>query len=198
MTNPIIEAIQASGITIYRLAKNRLTGQTGNQNTQTWQAFNPSLWAQYVTPLAEDAGSGFYWASRPAWELGSLVSDVFYQQAGGSPAITDKPPFLLAHGEGENIAAINADPAVAPQAMQGALSTTLTGAVQAGTITNSVFPTNLGNLLNNLMVGRTLYFTSGALKGAAAAVLSYTGSTGVIGIAPMVAAPSVNDTFEIQ
>lgn len=198
MANPIIECIQASGLTIYRIAVNRLTGQVGNQNTSAWEVFNPANWAQYAVALAEYTGAGFYWAARPTWEAGALVSDVFYVQAGGSPAITDKPPFNLLHGEGENVAAINADPAAAPQNLAAALGTAIQGTVAAGTLTQSAFPTNVTGLANNLVVGRTLTFLTGANAKQAVQILSYNGSTGVIGVSPLVGAPSVNDTFLIQ
>jgi hypothetical protein len=146
----------------------------------------------------EDTGSGYYWAARPAGVAGSLVTDVFYVRAGASPATTDAPPFNMLHGEGENVASINADPAAAPQNLQTLLSTAIQGAVAAGTITNSSFPTNVTGLANNLIVGRTLFFVTGTLRTAAAAILSYNGGTGVIGVSPLVGAPSVADTFIIE
>lgn len=197
MTNPIIECVQATGLTIYRVGKNRLTGQTGNQNTPAWESFNPANWLHYAVALVEDGASGYYRAARPAWEAGSLTSDVFYVQAGGSPVIGDAPPFNLLHGEGENVAAIAADPAVAPQNLQAALATELQGAVAAGTITNSSFPTTVTGLANNLLVGRTLIFLTGANAKAAVPILSYNGGTGVVGVSPLPGAPSVADTFVI-
>ena len=198
MTNPIIECLNASGQNIYALQKNRVTGQTWNTSTLAWETFNPANWANYAIHLTEDSGSGYYLAARPAGVAGSLVTDVFYVRAGGSPATTDAPPFNLLHGEGENIAAINADPAVAPQNLQACLATAIQGAVAAGTITNSSFPTNVTGLANNLIVGRTLFFKTGTLAGAAVAILSYNGGTGVIGVSPLVGAPSVGDSFIVE
>ena len=198
MTNPIIEVVNASGSNIYVVLKNRITGQTWNNNTPGWETFNPAHWSDYFVALTEDTGSGYYWAARPAGVAGSLVTDVFYVRAGASPATTDAPPFNLLHNEGENVAAINADPAVAPQNLQACLATAIQGAVAAGTITNSSFPTNVTGLANNLIVGRTLFFKTGSLAGAAVAILSYNGGTGVIGVSPLVGAPSVADTFIIE
>ena len=198
MTNPIIEVVNASGSNIYVVLKNRITGQTWNTATPGWETFNPANWANYAIPLTEATGSGYYWAARPAGVAGSLVTDVFYVRAGASPSTTDAPPFNMLHGEGENVASINADPAAAPQNLQTLLSTAIQGAVAAGTITNSSFPTNVTGLANNLIVGRTLFFVTGTLRTAAAAILSYNGGTGVIGVSPLVGAPSVADTFIIE
>jgi hypothetical protein len=198
MTNPMIECMNASGLNIYALQKNRITGQTWNISTPGWETFNPANWASYFVALAEDAGSGYYWAARPVGVTGSLVTDVFYIRAGSTPATTDAPPFNMLHGEGENVASINADPATAPQNLQAGLWTAIQGAVAAGTITNSSFPTNVTGFTNNLIVGRTLFFKTGSLAGAAVAILSYNGGTGVIGVSPLVGAPSVSDQFIVE
>jgi hypothetical protein len=195
MANPIIEAVNATALNIYVAQVDRLTGEWYNTNTPGWEVFNPANWAHYAVALAEAAGSGYYWAVRPAGVAGRLVTDVPYVRVGGSPAIGDAPPFNLLHGEGENVAAINADPAAAPQNLAAALQTELQGAVTAGTLTNSAFPTNITGLANNLIVGRTLIFLTGANAKSAVAILSYNGSTGVIGTSPLVGAPSVADTF---
>ena len=198
MTNPAIECINASGLNIYAVLVNRMTGQFWNTATPGFEVFNASHWANYSVLLTEASGSGYYFSSRPAGVAGSLVTDVFYIRAGASPATTDAPPFNLLHNEGENVAAINADPAVAPQNLQACLATAIQGAVAAGTITNSSFPTNVTGLANNLIVGRTLFFKTGSLAGAAVAILSYNGGTGVVVVSPLVGAPSVSDQFIIE
>lgn len=198
MTNPVIECVQATALNIYALLKNRITGQTWNANSNAWDTFNPSNWTNYAIALTEDSGSGYYQAVRPVGVAGSLVSDVFYVRAGGSPATSDAPPFSLLHGEGENVAAIDADPAVAPQNLAAALGASIQGAVVAGTLTNTAFPTNITGLANNLIVGRTLTFLTGANAKQSVVVLSYNGSSGVIGVSPLVGAPSVADTFIVQ
>ena len=180
------------------MLKNRITGQTWNTATPGWENFNAANWANYSIALTEDSGSGYYLVARPAGVAGSLVTDVFYIRAGGSPATTDAPPFNLLHGEGDNVAAINADPAAAPQNLQALLDTAIQGTVAAGTITNSSFPTSVTGLANNLIVGRTLFFKSGTLAGAAVAILSYNGGTGVIGVSPLVGAPSPSDSFIVE
>lgn len=196
MTNPIIECVAQTGLNLYAVEKNRITGQTGNNTGLAWEVFNAANWLQYAVVLAEDAGTGYYHAVRPTWLAGSLVTDVIYQRAGLNPAVGDVALTML-HNLGENVAAINADPATAAQNLQAALSTEIQGAVLAGTLTNSAFPTNLGALANNLVVGRTLAFTSGTLLHAACSVLAYNGSTGVVTVSPLVGAPAVNDTFVI-
>lgn len=197
MPNPIIETLNATGQTVYALLVNRLTGQVWNTATPGWETFNAAHWANYAIALTEFTGAGYYWAARPTGVAGSLVTDVFYLQAGGSPVIGDAPPFNLLHGEGENVAAINADPVHAPQNLQAALGTEIQGAVAAGTLTNSAFPTTVTDLPNNLLVGRTLIFQTGDNASAAVAILSYNGSTGVFGVSPLVAAPAVDDEFII-
>ena len=198
MTNPVIECINATGLNVYAVLVDRLTGQFWNTATPGFEAFNASHWSSYAVSLTEATGSGYYWAARPAGVAGSLVTDIPYVRAGASPATTDAPPFNLLHNEGENVAAINADPAVAPQNLQACLATAIQGAVAAGTITNSSFPTNVTGLANNLIVGRTLFFKTGSLAGAAVAILSYNGGTGVIGVSPLVGAPSVGDSFIVE
>ena len=195
MTNPIIEASNTTGLNVYALQVNRITGQVWNTATPGWETFNPAHWSSYAVALAELAGSGYYFAARPAGVAGSLVTDLCYIRAGASPAISDAPPFELLHGEGENVAAISADAAVAPQNLQAGLGTEIQGAVVAGTLTNSAFPTNVTGLANNLIVGRSLLFLTGANAKGAVAILSYNGGTGVIGVAPLTAAPSVADSF---
>ncbi len=195
MTNPIIECINAVGLNIYAVIKNRITGYTWNTATNVWEAFNPANWLSYAIPLTADTGSGYYQAARPAGVVGSLVSDVFYIRAGASPATSDAPPFNLLHGEGENIAAVNADPAVAPQNMAAAFGSEVQGAVAAGTLTNSSFPTSVTGYANNLLVGRSLIFLTGANAKAACAVLAYNGSTGVFTVSPLPGAPAATDEF---
>jgi len=198
MANPVIECVNTTGLNIYVVLVNRLTGQFWNTATPGFEVFNASHWANYSVLLTEASGSGYYFSSRPAGVAGSLVTDVFYIRAGASPATTDAPPFNMLHGEGENVASINADPAAAPQNLQTLLSTAIQGAVAAGTITNSSFPTNVTGLANNLIVGRTLFFKTGTLAGAAVAILSYNGGTGVVVVSPLVGAPSVSDQFIIE
>lgn len=199
MTNPIIETIQATADNIYAVCKNRLTGQTWNTVTPGWENFNAANWADYAIALTQDGSTGYFWTARPAGQVGSLVTDVFYVRAGADPATTDAPPYNLVHNLGENLAAIYGDAVNAPANLQaGTGLSQIAGAVAAGTITNTSFPTNLGDLTNNLIANRTLYFTSGALKGSAVAVLGYVGSTGVITVSPLVGAPSANDTFLIS
>jgi hypothetical protein len=198
MVNPIIEAVNATALNIYVAQVDRLTGQWYNMVTPGWEIFNPANWANYAVPLTEAGLSGYYWAARPAGVAGHLVTDIPFIRAGGSPAIGDAPPFNLLHGEGENVAAINADPAAAPQNLAAALGTAIQGAVAAGTLTNSAFPTNITGLANNLIVGRTLTFLTGANANQSVQVLSYNGSTGVIGVSPLIGAPSVADLFIVQ
>ncbi len=197
MANPIIECVQATGLNIYAAQINRLTGQWWYTVTPAWEAFNAAHWLSYAIALAEAGASGYYSAARPTGVAGSLVTDIFYSRAGGSPAIGDAPPFNLLHGEGENVASINADPAAAPQNLAAGLGTEIQGAVAAGTLTNSSFPTNVTGYANNLLVGRWLYFLTGANAKAAAQILAYNGGTGVITTAPFVGAPSVADQFLI-
>jgi len=197
MANPILECINLSGKTIYAFLVNRLNGQVWNTNSSAFEAFNASNWADYAVALAEFTGSGYYWAARPTGVATYLVSDVFFVQAGGSPASGDAPAFIVSHNEGENVAAINADPAAAPQNLAAALGSEVQGAVASGTISNTSFPTNLTGASDNLYVGRLCYFLTGSLAKSYGTIQAYDHSTAVLTVTALIAAPAVGDTFII-
>ena len=196
MTLPILSAVYTTGQKIYAVEKNRITGQTWNTSTSAWETFNPANWGVYAVALAEDIGSGFYWILRPSSLAGSLVSDIFYHQSGASPATSDVAFLESNNGLGDNVAAIAGDASVAPINLQAGLATAVRGTVASGVINNMSFITSLTSL-QNLMVGRTLYFTSGAMQGSAVQVLAFSNTTAQITVAALPGVPAVGDAFII-
>ena len=198
VTLPIIEAIFTVGQALYVIEHNRLTGQVWNNVTPAWETYNAAHWAQYAIALTEQAGSGYYTALRPPTIAGALVSDVLYQQAGGSPAIGDAPPQALNKSAGENVAAISGDAAVAPTNLQAVTNSQTQGAVAAGVITTSSFPTTLSNATAGAFSGRVIYMLTGAAAGMAALISNYNPTAGVLTLSGGLAiAPSAADKFTI-
>lgn len=198
ITLPIIERIFTVGQTLYVFEFNRITGQVWNNVSPAWETWNAAHWTQYAIAMTEKAGSGYYTAARPAGIAGALVTDVFYQQAGGSPASSDAPPQAIDRSLGENVAGISGDPAIAPTNLQAVLASQAQGAVAAGTITTASFPTTLTNANAGAYSGRTLYMLNGAAAGMAALIANYTVASGVLTLAGGLAvAPGAGDLFAI-
>lgn len=195
-TLPIIERNYTSGVTVYAIRRNKLNGQVWNGGA--FEAYNAAHWTSYAITLAEQASSGYYFVAAPAGTAGFLVSDSFYQQAGGSPATSDAPPFALADSGGVNVAAIAGDASAAPTNLEAALKTETQGAVAAGTITAGSFPTNLTNANAGAYQGLTIRFITGAAAGMAGLIANYTVASGVITLSGSLAvAPSAADLFII-
>lgn len=195
VTLPIIERNFTSGVTIYANRRNKLNGQVWNG--AAFEVYNAAHWATYAIALTEQAGSGYYTAAAPAGTAGFFVSDAFYQQAGGSPATSDGPPFALVESNGGNVAAISGDAAVAPTNLQAALDTETQGAA-AGVPTASVIPTNLTNGNANAYQGLTVRFITGVAAGMAGLIATYAVANGVLTLAGGLAvAPAAGDLFII-
>lgn len=195
VTLPIIERNFTSGVTVYAVRHNKLNGQVWNGSA--FEVYNAAHWTTYAIALAEQAGSGYYAATAPAGTAGFLVSDAFYQQAGGTPATSDGPPFALVDSGGVNVSAISGDAATAPTNLQSVLSSQTQGVV-AGVPTTSTIPTNLANATAGAYSGRVLYMTSGAAAGMAALISNYTVASGVLTLSGGLAvAPSAGDDFVI-
>lgn len=195
-TLPIIQTAFSSGVTVYAILRNSLNGQVWNGGA--FEAYNVAHWASYAITLAEQSSSGVYIAARPAGVAGFLVSEAFYQQAGGSPASSDAPPYLLGQSGGVNVAAIAGDASAAPTNLESALKTETQGAVAAGTITAGSFPTNLTNTNAGAYQGLTIRFITGAAAGMAGLIANYTVASGVITLSGSLAvAPSAADLFII-
>lgn len=71
------------------------------------------------------------------------------------------------------------------------------GAAVTGTLTASVFSTNLTEATNDHYNDRILTFTSGALAGQSTQILDYNGSTKVLTVAAMTEAPANGNEFII-
>ena len=195
VTLPIIERNFTSGVTVYAVRHNKLNGQVWNGSA--FEVYNAAHWSTYAIALAEQAGSGYYTATAPAGTAGFLVSDAFYQQAGGSPATSDGPPFALVDSGGVNVSAISGDASVAPTNLEAALNTENQGAA-AGTPTASVIPTNLTNTHAGAFQGLTMRFITGAAAGMAGLIANYTVASGVITLSGGLAvAPVAGDLFII-
>lgn len=198
VTLPLIEAYFTVAQTLYVFQFNRITGQVWNNNTLAFETWNSAHWTQYAIALTEKSLSGYYTATRPVGLASYLVTDVLYQQAGGSPASSDAPPQALNRSQGENVAAISGDALAGPTNLQQVLASQTQGAVAAGTITTSSFPTNLTNATAGAYSGRTLYMTSGAANGMAALIANYAVANGVLTLSGgLSVAPSAADTFVI-
>lgn len=198
VTLPGIQAIFTTGSTLYAILRNALNGQVWNNSAPAFEVYNSAHWSQYAIALTEQTSSGYYFAVRPSGLSGFLTSETIYQQAGGSPAISDAPPNSLNYSGGVNVSAISGDAAYAPTNLQAVLASQTQGQVAAGTITNQSFPTNLTNANANAYSGRVIYFVSGACAGMAALIATYTPGTGTITTSGGLAAtPSANDQFII-
>lgn len=195
---PVLQCVFQSGATVYAVLRNRLNGQVWNTSTPAFETYNEAHWAQYAIALTEQTSSGYYTANAPSGVSGYLVSAAFYQQAGGSPATSDSPPFQLANANGENVAAISGDPVNAPSNLQAVLASQTQASVAAGAITASSFPTSLVDSNAGAYQGRVIYFTSGVCLGMAALIANYTPTGGIITLSgSLAAAPSASDTFII-
>lgn len=193
---PVIQTTFNVGATVYAVIRNLLNGQVWNG--AAFEAYNAAHWASYAVPLTEQAGSGFYSTVRPAGLAGFLTMESFFQQAGGSPAIGDAPPFTAGSTGGVNVAAVSGDAATAPTNLQAALSTEKQAAVAAGVITASSFPTTLTNPTLGAYQGLTVRFLTGAAAGMAGLIAQYNPTGGVLTLSGGLAvAPSAADTFII-
>jgi len=189
----IIEAIYQASQKIYAVKRRRTDGAVWNG--VAFETYNQANWASYAIPLAEQSGSGYYFAASPNIGV-NIATDTIYLQAGGSPALGDTAVNNL-HNQGENIAAVNAD-VTGAQNLQAALDTETQGTVAAGSISVSSFPTSLTNSTNGAYQGLTIRFITGAAAGMAGLIANYSAAGGVITLAGSLAAlPSANDTFII-
>jgi hypothetical protein len=71
------------------------------------------------------------------------------------------------------------------------------GAAVTGTLTSSVFTTNLASTVTGAYVGRFILFTSGALIQQAQTIAAYSNTGQITTIQPFTTAPSNTDTFVI-
>jgi hypothetical protein len=95
-----------------------------------------------------------------------------------------------------NVTQINSSASAAAQLALSA-NAIESGAAE-GSPTTTVIQTDLAETQDDIYIGRTIIFTSGAARGEASAISDYVGSTGTITVSPALAnAPSAADTFLI-
>lgn len=79
-----------SGATLYAIIRNS-SGEVWNTNSEAFEAYNGSNLGDYDVPMTEQGSSGYFAVDFPtAITEAAEYSVVSYQQAGGSPASTDK------------------------------------------------------------------------------------------------------------
>lgn len=197
-----LEVVFQTGFTLYAVIRGVVGGVAKVWNPTLlsgagdWQVFNGANWAQYAIPLTEQSTTGYYSAAYPVNITGVLTSETFYQQAGGSPVLTDAPGAGLTRTQGQNVAAIGGD-ADMPATLQQALVSEQRGVVAAGA-TPSVIPTDLANAQANAYAGRSIVFTSGDAFQCAGRIIAYAVTDGVLTLAaPLPVAPDEDSTFVI-
>lgn len=84
----IIECVSISGQALYSTIHNA-SGQLWNTSGQAFENFNSAHWGNYATSLTEQSPTGYYVSAFPSQITAGKYTEVFYQQAGGSPATTD-------------------------------------------------------------------------------------------------------------
>lgn len=192
---PPIETIYLVGSNLYVII-HAPNGTVWNDNSQAFESYNASNWADYAVHLVEQAGSGYYLGTYPAAIAGVLTTEVLYERVGGAPAISDAPPKGMMQSQGADVGAIAGDQPAA-QNLSAAAASEVRGKAVTGTLSTSQATTDLTQALNDAYAGRTVIFTSGALKGIAAGITAYGASNGLLSFTTLPVAPSNGDTFII-
>lgn len=190
-----IETGFTTGANLYAVIRNP-SGQYWRADTHVFEAFNASNWGSYAVALVEDGSSGIYGATYPSQISGVLTTEYIYQRQGGSPAISDAPNIASSRSQGQNLAQVGGDATLTANFL-AALGVEQIGACQTGTLTSTQATTNLAAATANTYNGRTIVFTSGALKGQAALISGYTPSGGIVFFSALTGAPANTDTFII-
>lgn len=194
MLLPIEVLYPVSSANLYAIRHNP-DGTVFNVTDDEWQAYDQTKWEDYAISLTEQAGSFYYRATPPDASTDVIATDCIYVRAGATPALGDIP-IGSAQTSGVNVFSINGD--VLPATKMGkSAGTEVTGAAISGTLTTKAMSTDLTNALTNAYVGRSIVWTSGSLTGVAAGIVSYNGTTKVIGFTAVPTAPSPGDEFVI-
>lgn len=197
-----IEVVYLSGVTLYAIVRRRSDGLVWNQALNggdgDFEVWNAGNWAQYAVPLAEQPSSGYYAGAYPANIGNFFTSETVYVQAGGTPAASDAPPFILTLSQGSGVAAV-AGSGQAAANMGAALSTQQTGAAVGTAPSPTEVTTDLVSTVDDAYLGRVLVWTSGALYQQAAPISAYDGTTKVVSVLawPSNLTPADGDTFVI-
>lgn len=106
MSYPIELAIFFPGT--YYAVIHHPNGTVWNNVTLVFEAFNAAHWTQYAIVLSPQGASGYYSVAYPSQITGVLTTELFYQQAGGGPLITDQPPLGQIRTQGQ-LVGVNLD-----------------------------------------------------------------------------------------
>ncbi len=194
-----IEYAYIPGRTIY--AVDELAGQFWNTMSSERESFNSAHWSQYAINLSEYAGSGIYSAVYPAGiPAGELSTQIIYQQNGATPTLPGLPggdSFLsMGQSQGVNLLNINGSGQAAVN-LGLATGTEVVGAAVAGTLSTTQMTTDLINANNGAYVGRTIYWTTGALVGMGSVITGYNVTGGKLTFVAVPLAASDGDAFII-
>ncbi len=199
MSVPIV-TVYLSSRNVYVVIWNPATGLFWNKDTAAWESYNQANWIHYAITITEYVSSGIYTVAYPAGiAAGTLSTEFIYQQNGATPVLPGLPggdSFLtLGQSQGTNVQTMAGD-GTAPANMAAAADVIIpNGVVQAGTITNSSFPTNLVNSHAQAYVGRVIAFTSGVCAGQETNITGYAVTNGVLTVTALTNAPSPGDMF---
>ncbi len=186
---PIFPAEQAPGanismVEVLRAIHADVTGIAGSAMIGT----NSAALASEVTAarMSElDAGTG-----------GKMANQVDIIQTDTSTDIPALLPSALINGKMDSdMEAINDDTAAAVS-LKTSMGQVISGAAE-GTPTVTTIQTDLAETQDDIYIGRTVIFTSGAAKDEATDITDYTGSTGTLEVTALANAPASTDTFII-
>lgn len=196
--NGPIQAIYATGSTLYAILINPVDGTVWNESNTAWETYNVSHWPQYAVPLTEYTGSGYYRASYPISSPNVLTTELVFVQGGGSPAAGDPPATSIYQSQGTNVGAVG-NLWQSAQNMAFALGTQQIGAISGTPSTPTLLPTNLTNTHDDAYAGRAIIMTSGSLIQQASPITAYDGTAFVLTIVgfPSGQTPSNTNTFII-
>lgn len=198
MINAKIQALYATGNTLYAVLIDPETSKFYNNMMGAWEAYNPAHWGVYAVPMAEAAGSGYYSAFYPIPPNSQVLStDIIYAQAGVSPTLGDVVASNIYASQGVNIGAVG-NSAQAGQSMGFALGTQQVGAVNGTPGSPTLIPTNLANAQVGAYAGRAFIMASGVLAQQASLITGYDGA-GSLTIVPLPSGgtPASGDVFVI-
>lgn len=196
--NAPIQALYASGNTLYAILISPDDGTVWNNVSLVWQTYSAPSWSQYAVPLSEYPSSGYYRAAYPVASPLWLSTDVIYVQAGLSPALGDSVASGIYQSQGSNIGSVG-NLWQSAQNMAFALGTQQVGTI-VGTPSSSIsLPTNLVNPEVDAYAGRAIIMTSGILIQQASPITAYDQTTSTLTIIgfPSGDAPSNGDAFVI-
>ncbi len=203
------EIFSTPGDSLYGFLWNSDTGDIWNGSA--WASWNAASWATYAVAMFEHSPAGHYWFDVPAGiNTSTRLTVTMFRMIGGSPASGDDQygSFTKQYtgtawsdgggsGGGGDVTSINGSTTAAANLAISA-ATMVTGLSVAGTLSVSQMSTNLTHTVANILAGRVIYFTSGALMGRVAAISGYAVTGGILTFySPLPSAPAVGVSFVI-